>query len=323
MNLDHLIKDIARQTITIEQQALTRLVDSLDVNFVNAVHCISNSFGRVVLTGLGKSALVAQKIVATLNSTGTPALFMHAADAVHGDLGMLRKDDILWCLSKSGDTSEIKVLIPLVKQFGNTIIGCTSNKDSFLAQAADYFIHIPIEKEADPNNLAPTASTTSQMAMGDAIAMSLLALKGFSPQDFSKFHPGGSLGKQLYLKVENLYQNNEQPSVEADESLKNVILSMTSGRLGVTVVVDKKKEVIGMITDGDLRRMLEKTSNINPIKASHIMTGRPITISDKAMAVEALGILRENSISQLIVVNNNKKYVGIIHLHDLVREGII
>lgn len=322
MNLDHLIKDIARQTITIEQQALSNLVDSLDVNFVNAVHCISNSFGRVVLTGLGKSALVAQKIVATLNSTGTPALFMHAADAVHGDLGMLRKDDILWCLSKSGDTSEIKVLIPLVKQFGNPIIGFTSNKESFLAKAADYSIHIPIEKEADPNNLAPTASTTSQMAMGDAIAMSLLALKGFSPKDFSKFHPGGSLGKQLYLKVADLYKKNEQPFVEAEDSLKNVIISMTSGRLGVTVVVDKDKEVIGMITDGDLRRMLEKTADINAIKASHIMTDNPITISDTAMAVEALGMLRENNISQLVVVASNK-YVGIIHLHDLVREGII
>lgn len=322
MDSDQLIKDIAQQTIIIEQEALAALSASLNDNFIAAVNCIFNSDGRVVLTGVGKSALVAQKIAATLNSTGTPALFMHAGDAVHGDLGMLRKEDILWCISKSGNTAEIKVLLPLIQQFGNPIIGFASNEDSFLAKKSDYFIHIPIEKEADPNNLAPTASTTSQMVMGDAIAMSLLALRGFSRDDFSKFHPGGLLGKQLYLKVEDLYPNNGKPSVKAMDSLKTVILSMTTSKLGITVVVNENEDVEGVITDGDLRRMLEKTSDIDDIKAIDIMTPHPISIHDDALAVQALTLLREKSITQLIVTNANK-YKGIVHLHDLLREGII
>lgn len=322
MESDQLIKYIARQTIIIEQEALAALIASVNDDFTAAVNCIFNSKGRVVLTGIGKSALVAQKIVATLNSTGTPALFMHAGDAVHGDLGMLRKEDILWCISKSGNTAEIKVLLPLVQQFGNAIIGFASDKKSYLAEKSDYFIFLPIEKEADPNNLAPTASTTSQMAMGDAIAMSLLALKGFSRDDFSKFHPGGSLGKQLYLKVEDLYPNNGKPSVKPDDSLKVVILSMTNSKLGITVVINDEGGIEGVITDGDLRRMLEKTSDIGNIKAAGIMTPNPIAIHDDALAVEALTLLRGKSITQLIVTANGK-YKGIIHLHDLLREGII
>jgi arabinose-5-phosphate isomerase len=322
VNSDQLIKDIAQQTIIIEQEALAELSASLNDNFVAAVNCIFNSDGRIVLTGIGKSALVAQKVAATLNSTGTPALFMHAGDAVHGDLGMLKKEDILWCISKSGNTAEIKVLLPLIKQFGNPIIGFASDEHSYLAKKSDYFIHIPIEKEADPNNLAPTASTTSQMVMGDAIAMSLLALKGFSRDDFSKFHPGGLLGKQLYLKVEDLYPNNGKPSVKTSDSLKVVIMSMTNSKLGITVVVNDNGCVRGVITDGDLRRMLEKTSDIGEVKAADIMTPHPISIHDDALAVEALTLLREKSITQLIVVEG-EEYKGIIHLHDLLREGII
>lgn len=322
MDSNRLIKDIARQTIIIEQEALVALSDSLNDDFVAAVNCIYNAHGRVVLTGMGKSALVAQKIAATLNSTGTPALFMHAGDAVHGDLGMLGKEDVLWCISKSGNTAEIKVLLPLVRHFGNPIIGFASDQRSYLATQSDYFIHLPLEKEADPNNLAPTASTTAQMVMGDAIAMSLLALRGFSRNDFSKFHPGGSLGKQLYLKVADIYPNNGKPSVRVNDSLKTVILSMTTSKLGITVVVDDRESIQGVITDGDLRRMLEKTSDISNIQASDIMTPSPVSISADALAVEALSLLREKSITQLIVTNNGR-YEGVIHLHDLLREGII
>ncbi len=319
---DQLIKDIARQTISIEMRALNDLFGTLDGDFVKAVQLISNSYGRVVLTGIGKSALVAQKIVATLNSTGTPSMFMHAADAVHGDLGMIGEKDILMCLSKSGNTAEIKVLLPLVKQFGNPTIGISCDAESYLAQHADYFIHIPMEKEADPNNLAPTTSTTLQMVIGDAMAMSLLALKGFSPKDFSRFHPGGLLGKQLYLRIKDIYKNNNQPAVGTKDNLRNIILSMTFGRLGITVVVDENGKAIGVITDGDLRRMLEQEISLDDVEAQEIMTQDPVFISSESLAVEALQLLREKSITQL-VVQDDDKYMGVIHLHDLIKEGII
>lgn len=322
MKSSTLIQNIATQTLLIEQKALQKLTFSINEVFVETVFLISKITGRVVMTGVGKSALVAQKIVATFNSTGTPALFMHAADAVHGDLGMLAKDDVLLCISKSGETAEIKVLLPLVKQFGNPIIGLSSNADSLLAQQADYFIFIPVEKEADPNNLAPTTSTTAQMAMGDALAMSLLALKGFTPQDFSKFHPGGSLGKRLYLKVADVYIKNAKPQVQAKDNLKQVIVSMTSARLGMTVVVENDKP-IGVITDGDLRRMLEKTMDLEGLTAENIMTQNPLTVLENDLAAQALSFLREKSITQLVVVNTENVYLGVIHLHDLVKEGVI
>jgi arabinose-5-phosphate isomerase len=318
------ILNIAYQTIRIEAQALLALAESLDdtTDFQACVEAIAATPGRLVLTGIGKSAIVAQKITATLNSTGTPALFLHAADAIHGDLGMIRPYDLLMCISKSGETSEIKVLVPLVKNFGNPIIAMTANRQSTLARQADYVLWTPVEQEADPNNLAPTASTTSQMALGDALAVALLAHKGFSPGDFAKFHPGGALGKQLYLRVRDLYTLHERPVVSPDATLNEVIIEITSKRLGATAVLDEGGSLLGIITDGDLRRMLQRGSELTGICARDILSPNPKFIEPDALAVNALEMLRQHSITQLVVMNNGQ-YEGMVHLHDLVREGLV
>lgn len=298
------------------------LKSSINEAFAKCVNLIFECKGRVVVTGIGKSALVAQKIVATLNSTGTSALFMHAADAVHGDMGMIGKDDILVCLSKSGESPEIKVLIPFIHSMGNTIIAFVSNRSSYLAEKSDYVIYIPVTKEADPNNLAPTSSTTAQMAMGDAMAVSLLALRGFTPKDFARYHPGGALGKQLYLTVADLVSQNEHPAVGLEDGIRKVILEISSKRLGATVVLDENREVAGIITDGDLRRMMEAHKDVSELKAKDIMTPNPRSIDYEAMAIDALQVIRDHSINQ-IIATTGRSYKGMIHLHDLIREGLI
>ena len=320
---EELIKETALRTLHIESMAIERLRTSINAAFIECVQLIYQSKGRLIVSGIGKSALIAQKIVATLNSTGTPAIFMHAADAIHGDLGMVRQDDIMLCLSKSGETSEIKVLVPLVKSRGNHIIAMAGRKTSYLATHADYLLYTPIDQEADPNNLAPTASTTAQAAMGDALATALLAVRGFSPSDFAQFHPGGALGKQLYLRVRDLYIQNERPAILADADIRQTILEMTSKRLGCTVVINEAEHVLGIITDGDLRRMLEKHQQFESLHANQIMTPGPKVINADEMAVAALELMRSNSITQLIVVDEAEKYLGILHLHDLIREGLI
>lgn len=320
LNTD-IIKNTALHTIKIEQEAILQLYDSINQDFVDATISIYKSTGRVVVTGIGKSAIVGQKIVATLNSTGTPALFMHAADAIHGDLGMIRKEDIVLCISKSGNTSEIKLLLPLLKRLENIIIGMVSEDKSYLALHADYVLLTPLSQEADPNNLAPTTSTTLQMIMGDALATSLLALKGFSPQDFAKFHPGGILGKHLYLTVADLYPQNEKPQVSPHTPLKDVILEISKKRLGIAVVAQDEK-VVGVITDGDLRRMLSENQNIEPIVAKEVMSIDPKTIPHDELAVNALRLMQDNSITQIVVLKN-EKYVGVVHIHDLIREGLV
>jgi len=316
------ITRIAQRVIEIEAETVLALKSSIDKDFIESVHTIFKSSGRVVITGIGKSAIVANKIVATLNSTGTPAIFMHAADAIHGDLGMIQPNDVVLCLSKSGETPEIKVLVPLLRAVGNVMIGMISNKDSYLGKHAQYILHTPVSKEADPNNLAPTASTAAQMALGDALATALLALRGFTPSDFAQYHPGGSLGKQLYLRVNDIYPNNEKPVVLEGDNIRKIILEITSKRLGITAVLSESETVQGVITDGDLRRMLESEKDISHLKAKDIMNQNPKTISSDALAVKALEIMRENSITQLLVQENGK-YRGIIHLHDLIREGLI
>jgi len=322
MTNETLIAKIAQETIQIEADTLLGLVNTIDQQFISAVLAIFESKGRLIITGIGKSAIVGMKIVATLNSTGTPAIFMHAADAVHGDLGIILKDDLVLCISKSGQTPEIKLLMTFLKNLGNQTIAMVSDAHSFLAQAASYLVHTPIDKEADPNNLAPTASTTAQMAMGDAIATSLLALRGFTPSDFAQFHPGGSLGKQLYLRVSDIVANNETPSVAHDASLKEVILEITSKRLGATAVLSPSGKLLGIITDGDLRRMLESEQSMMGLAAKDIMTMNPKIIDFNAHAVKALELIRKNSISQLVAMDG-ERYAGILHLHDLIREGLI
>lgn len=320
---EELIVKTALRTLEIEIETLNALKISINHAFSNCIKAIFSSNGRLVVTGIGKSAIVAQKIVASLNSTGTPALFMHAADAIHGDLGMVRPDDLVLCISKSGETPEIKVLVPLVKNLGNTLIGMVSNAESYLGKHAQYVLHTPVSQEADPNNLAPTASTTAQMAMGDAMATALLALRGFTPQDFAQFHPGGALGKQLYLRVSDIFPNNEKPAVTLETDLPSTILEMTSKRLGATAVLDDTGKLQGIITDGDLRRMLSRGGDLNGLRAKDIMSTNPKTIQDDALAVKALQMLRANSITQLIVVDAAHHYQGVIHLHDLIREGLI
>lgn len=322
MNKESLIVKTALKTIEIEANTLNSLKVGIDDNFVAATKQVFSSKGRVVITGIGKSALIAQKIVATLNSTGTPALFMHAADAIHGDLGMVTPQDIILCLSKSGETPEIKVLVPLLKHLGSQLIGMVSNQQSYLAQQADFVLYTPVAEEADPNNLAPTASTTAQLAMGDALATALLALRGFKSKDFAQFHPGGALGKQLYLRVRDIYPNNECPAVQLNDSITKVILEITSKRLGITVVLNSTQQVMGVVTDGDLRRMLEKHPSIEGLCAQDVMGINPKTVQQDILAVRALQMMRENSITQLVVLNQ-QQYVGIIHLHDLLREGLV
>jgi arabinose-5-phosphate isomerase len=321
VNNDSIIK-AAQKTIQVEIQTLEDLVQTIGASFVKIVRLIYESKGRLVVTGIGKSAIVAQKIVATLNSTGTPSLFMHAADAIHGDLGMITAEDVVLCISKSGETPEIKVLIPLARNLGSAIIGMTSKSTSTLGQQADYLLHTPIRHEADPNNLAPTASTTAQMAIGDAVAIALLELRGFTDKDFAKYHPGGALGKQLYLKVSDLYVKNESPKVEPEATIETVILEISSKRLGATAVVNAANQLLGIVTDGDLRRMLAKGISLKNTSALAIMTANPKTILPDTLAVKALNLMRENSITQLIVAENGV-YKGILHLHDLIREGIV
>lgn len=315
--------NIAKQTITLEAEAIAGLADYLNADFELAVQKIAAAKGRVVLSGVGKSAIVAQKIVATLNSTGTPSLFMHAADAIHGDLGMIQRDDVVILVSKSGESPEIKVLVPLIKSFGNLLIGMGGSSYSFLARSCDHFLNTTVSKEACPNNLAPTTSTTAQMVMGDVLAVCLMDIAGFTGNDFAKFHPGGNLGKRLYLRVQDLYTANQQPQVPLHATLKQVIVEITNKRLGATAVVNPEGKLLGMITDGDLRRMLENADTLENIRAEDILTTNPKTILKDELAVNALDMLRQYDISQLIVINTEGTYLGILHLHDLVREGII
>ena len=316
------IQAAALRTVELEAESISHLREFINEQFVNAVELIAATKGRLVVSGIGKSAIVAQKIVATLNSTGTPSIFMHAADAIHGDLGIIQDEDIVMILSKSGESAEVKVLIPLLKNFGNKLIAMAGNENSILARQADIFLNTTVTQEACPNNLAPTSSTTAQMVMGDALAVALMEIRGFNSDDFAKFHPGGSLGKKLYLKVQDLSANNLQPMVRPEAQLKEVIMEMTSKRLGATAVVDDQQNLLGIITDGDLRRMLEKNPDLKGVTAKTIMTSKPKTIAADAMAAEALNLLRANDISQLVVTNSGR-YLGFIHLHDLVREGII
>ncbi len=316
------IKQIALRTIEIEAESISGLASFINDDFEKSVQAIANCKGRVVISGIGKSAVIAQKIVATLNSTGTPSIFMHAADAIHGDLGMVQQDDVVIIISKSGESPEIKVLVPLIRNFGNVLIAMVGTVESYLAKNATILLNTTVVQEACPNNLAPTTSTTAQLVMGDALAVCLMELKGFQSDDFAKFHPGGMLGKKLYLRVADLYTANEKPKVLPTQSLKEVIVEMTAKRLGITAVVDADNNLLGIITDGDLRRMLEKTVAIETVKAGDIMTSAPQTIGPDALAVDALDLLRKKEISQL-AVTENKKYLGIIHLHDLVREGLI
>lgn len=316
------IINTAKETILIESNAIANLTNLLDENFTNAINFILKSKGRVIVTGIGKSANIANKIVATLNSTGTPAIFMHAADAIHGDLGNVQKDDVVICISKSGNTPEIKVLVPLIKNYGNKIVAITGNMDSFLGKNADFPLNTFVEKEACPNNLAPTTSTTAQLVMGDAIAVCLLKLNNFSSKDFAKYHPGGALGKRLYLRVSDLIKNNQTPIVFENDSISKVLIEISEKRLGVTAVLNSENAIVGIITDGDIRRMLNKSTNIDLFTAKDIMGIQPKTILEDAMAVEALERLENNNITQILVTDKSNNYIGVVHLHDLIKEGI-
>jgi arabinose-5-phosphate isomerase len=314
---------IAKHTIQLEAAGIAGLQNFINTNFELAINTIHQCNGRLIISGIGKSAIIAQKIVATLNSTGTPSLYMHAADAIHGDLGMVQPADVVLLISKSGNSPEIKVLIPLIKNFGNKIIGMVGNTQSYLALHAHIVLNTTVSHEACPNNLAPTTSTTAQMVMGDAIAVCLMNLKGFTGDDFAKFHPGGTLGKQLYLKVSDLLANNLVPQVRAHASLQQVIIEMTAKRLGATAVLNDSQQLIGVITDGDLRRMLEKNIPLQQLHAIDICTKQPKLIHIDALAIDALDMLRKYDITQLVVVDNEQQYKGILHLHDLVKEGLI
>jgi arabinose-5-phosphate isomerase len=312
----------AKETIRLQAQSIQELISFVDIGFEKVVQALFSCKGRIVVTGIGKSAIIAQKIVATFNSTGTPALFMHAADAVHGDMGMIQPNDVVLCISKSGESPEIKVLAPLIKQRGNKLVAITGNISSFLAGQSDYILNTTVRKEACPNNLAPTTSTTAQLVIGDALALCLLELRGFSASDFAKYHPGGALGKQLYLTVDELYLKNEMPFVYADTPLKEVILEISSKRLGATAVINTKGHLLGIITDGDLRRMMKKTFDMKKTTAKQIMTANPRHLELGKLAVEALTIMRSNNITQLPVVKKNT-YLGMVHIHNLLDEGIV
>ena len=305
-----------------EAEAIQQLAAQLNDQFERVISCIGSTKGRIVVSGIGKSAIIAQKIVATFNSTGSPSIFLHAADAIHGDLGVVQQEDVVIIISKSGESPEVKVLVPLIKNFGNCLIAITGNMDSYLAKKADFVLNTTVDQEACPNNLAPTTSTTAQLVMGDAIAVCLMEQKGFNIEDFAKLHPGGALGKKLYLRVADLYGDNEKPEVKAEQGIKEVIMEMTRKRLGVAAVTGADGRLMGIITDGDLRRMLEKTDNINTVTARDIMSFNPKTIDPSEMAVNALDLMRKNEITQLVVAENDI-YLGILHLHDLVKEGLI
>ncbi|MCR9264713.1 MAG: KpsF/GutQ family sugar-phosphate isomerase [Flavobacteriaceae bacterium] len=315
------ILSIAKRTLETESKAIANLIGLLDEEFAHAVQFIMESKGRVVVSGVGKSAIVASKIVATLNSTGTPAIFMHAADAIHGDLGTIQENDIVICLSKSGNTPEIKALLPLIKIGKNKLIGITGNMESVLAKQADFVLNTFVEKEACPNNLAPTTSTSAQMAMGDALAICLLELRGFSSADFAKYHPGGALGKKLYLRVADIVVNNQKPQVDVNSNVKEVIVEISEKMLGVTAVIENDK-VVGVVTDGDIRRMLSKHDNINGLTAKDIMTSNPKSVDVDTLAVNALKLLQEKGISQLLAFDNGA-YAGVVHIHNLINEGIL
>ncbi|HLV70790.1 MAG TPA: KpsF/GutQ family sugar-phosphate isomerase [Xanthomarina sp.] len=321
MNKQHSIIHTAKQTIELESQAIFNLSSYINEEFAAAVELIYNSKGRVIITGIGKSAIIATKIVATLNSTGTPAVFMHAADAIHGDLGLILENDVVICISKSGNTPEIKVLVPLIKNAKNKMVAITGNKDSFLGKQADYVLNAYVEKEACPNNLAPTTSTTAQLVIGDALAICLLELKGFSSKDFAKYHPGGALGKKLYLRVSDMSDVNQKPSVSLHTGIKDIIIEITEKMLGVTAVVDNGN-ILGIITDGDLRRMLSKTDNFTNLTAKDIMSENPKRIDANAMAVDAMELMEKHGISQLLVEKKGR-YAGVVHVHDLIKEGIL
>ena len=312
----------ARQTLAIQAGAVQQLQQYVDDGFVQSVEAVLACRGRLVVSGIGKSAIIAQKIVATLNSTGTAALFMHAADAIHGDLGMIRSEDVVMLISKSGDSPEIKVLIPFLKNFGNKLIGMVGNTQSYLAQHADLVINTTVEQEACPNNLAPTSSSTAQMVMGDALAVCLMELRGFGSTDFARYHPGGALGKKLYLRVADLLQQQQPPQVSPDTPVREVILEITRNRLGAVAVINADGKVAGIVTDGDIRRMMEKFTEMGSLMARDIMGQSPKFIAADALAAEALQMMQQNNISQLLVLDTNR-YAGIVHLHDLLREGII
>jgi len=316
------VRETARQTLALEAQSILEMRDNLGEDFEKVVDMLLSTGGRLVVSGIGKSAIIGQKIVATLNSTGTPSIFMHAADAIHGDLGMIREEDPVMIISKSGESPEIKMLVTLVRNLGNPIIAMVGNATSSLAASSHFILNTTVSQEACPNNLAPTSSTTAQLAMGDALAVCLMEAKGFSSDDFAKFHPGGSLGKKLYLRVSDLSRLNEQPSVQESSSLNEVILEMTKKRLGLTAVLNEQQQLTGVITDGDLRRMLEKGLPMEGINAKAIMSIQPKTIEAEALAVDALDKMRKNNITSLLVAENDR-YTGVIHLHDLIREGLL
>lgn len=311
----------AKKTIISESESIAKLTDYLDENFSNATQSIYNSKGRLVVTGIGKSAIIAQKMVATFNSTGTPSLFLHASEAIHGDLGMVQNEDIIICISKSGNSPEIKVLVPLLKRFGNTLIAITGNMTSFLAKGSDFVLNTTVDAEACPNNLAPTNSTTAQLVMGDALAVCLMEMRDFKPEDFAIYHPGGALGKKLLLRVKDMLEHTLKPMVSPEALIKKVIFEISEKRLGVTAVVEDNK-VIGIITDGDIRRMLNDRDSFADLTARDIMTKNPKLISSTAMVVDALNILEDFSITQLVVVDNGE-YKGVLHLHDILKEGIV
>lgn len=315
------IKEVAVRTICEEADAIKNMQKSINDDFVKSVELILNTNGRVIVTGIGKSANIGLKIVATLNSTGTPAVFMHAADAIHGDLGIIKDEDVVICISKSGETPEVKVLVPLIKMRKNAMIAMVGNEDSYLAKQADYVLDVTVSKEACPNNLAPTTSTTAQLVMGDALAVALLEARGFTAQDFAKFHPGGALGKKMYLKVSDIYVHNEVPEVTLSDNIRTVIMEISTKRLGATAVIEDG-ELVGFVTDGDLRRMMEYKGDVAELTAKDIMTANPKNIDEETLVIDALSLMRKNSITQLPVMKNGK-YAGIIHIHDILKEGII
>lgn len=316
------IKALAREAINQEAAAVKNLADYVDDEFMDAVELIYNCKGRLIITGIGKSAIIANKIVATMNSTGTPAIFMHAADAIHGDLGYVLEGDVVMCISKSGNTPEIKVLVPFIERMGNKIIAIVSSTDSFLAKHANYVVRATVDKEVDPNNLAPTSSTTTQLVMGDALAVCLLKMRGFTQQDFAKYHPGGSLGKRLYLTVADVMDQSARPVVSGEENIPNTIINISQNRLGATVVLDENEQLMGIITDGDVRRMVQRGTPLEALKAKDIMSPKPKSIDINELAVNAFNMMQKNKITSVVVLKDGK-YAGLVHIHDILREGFV
>lgn len=321
MKSSKIITDLAKNTINTESKAISKLVDYVNDDFVKSVEAILESKGRLIVSGIGKSAIIAQKIVATMNSTGTPSMFLHASEAIHGDLGMVQPNDVIICISKSGNSPEIKALVPIIQQFGNVLIAMTGNRTSFLAKGAHYIVDTTVEEEACPLNLAPTSSTTAQLVMGDALAVCLMELRNFTSEDFAKYHPGGALGKKLLLRVNDMLEHSLKPMVGPDTSVKQAIFEISEKRLGVTAVVENEK-VIGIITDGDIRRVLNERDSITGLTAKDIMTKNPKTVKSSDRVVQALNVLEDFSITQLVVLDD-ERYCGILHLHDILKEGIV